>query len=133
MALDDLEILVRVVDAGSLSAAGRALGFTPAMVSKRIARLEQRLGARLLQRTTRKLAPTETGRAFYERAVAILSGVEDAEAIVAGRSERARGPLQVTAPTSFGRLHIAPHPQRSEKHKSELQTLKSLTYTVLCL
>src|SRR3546814_12123078 len=64
---------------------------------------------RLLQRTTRKLAPTETGRAFYERAVAILSAVEDAEAMVAGRSERARGPLKVTAPTSFGRLHIAPH------------------------
>src|SRR3546814_10974806 len=79
------------------------------MVSKRIARLEQRLGARLLQRTTRKLAPTETGRAFYERAVAILSAVEDAEAMVAGRSERARGPLQVTAPPSFRRLHIPPH------------------------
>src|SRR3546814_11960592 len=78
------------------------------MVSKRLARLEQRLGARRLQRTTRKLAPTETGRAFYERAVAILSAVEDAEAMVAGRSERARGPLKVTAPTSFGRLHIAP-------------------------
>src|SRR3546814_13730653 len=97
MALDDLEILVRVVDAGSLSAAGRALGFTPAMVSKRIARLEQRLGARLLQRTTRKLAPTETGRAFYERAVAILSAVEDAEAQVAGRSDGARGPPKGTA------------------------------------
>src|SRR3546814_11875248 len=72
---------------------------------------------RLLQRTTRKLAPTETGRAFYERAVAILSAVEDAEAMVAGRSERARGPLKVTAPTSFGRLHIAPHLKRSEERR----------------
>src|SRR3546814_6826172 len=118
MALDDLEILVRVVDAGSLSAAGRALGFTPAMVSKRIARLEQRLGARLLQRTTRKLAPTETGRAFYERAVAILSAVEDAEAMVAGRSERARGPLQGTAPP------------RTEEHTPELPSLMRTSYAV---
>src|SRR3546814_11923495 len=91
MALDDLEILVRVIDAGSLSAAGRALGFTPAMVSKRIARLEQRLGARLLQRTTRRLSPTDTGHAFYERAVAILAAVEDAETLFHGRDEKARG------------------------------------------
>src|SRR3546814_17679011 len=69
MALDDLAILVRVIDAGRLSAAGRALGFPPAMVSKRIARLEQRTGVGLLQRTTRRLSPTQTGHAFYGPAV----------------------------------------------------------------
>src|SRR3546814_16455184 len=102
MALDDLEILVRVVDAGSLSAAGRALGFTPAMVSKRIARLEQRLGARLLQRTTRKLAPTETGRAFFDRGGALLSSGEDAKAMVAGRSGPSHVPSSVRAPRPSG-------------------------------
>lgn len=127
MALDDLEILVRVVDAGSLSAAGRALGFTPAMVSKRITRLEQRLGVRLLQRTTRRLAPTETGRAFYERAVAILAAVDDAEALVTGRAEQARGPLRVSAPTSFGRMHIAPHLKRFLEDNPEIRLELDLT------
>lgn len=109
MPIDDMEMLVRVVDAGSLSAAGRALGFTPAMVSKRITRLEQRLGVRLLHRTTRRLAPTETGQAYYDRAVSILAAIEDADAMVSGRAEAARGPLRISAPTSFGRMHIAPH------------------------
>lgn len=127
MALDDLEILVRVIDAGSLSAAGRALGFTPAMVSKRIARLEQRLGARLLQRTTRRLSPTDTGHAFYERAVAILAAVEDAETLVTGRAEQARGPLRVSAPTSFGRLHIAPHLKRFLDDNNEIELHLDLT------
>lgn len=127
MALDDLEIFVRVIDAGSLSAAGRALGFTPAMVSKRIARLEQRLGARLIQRTTRRLAPTETGRAFYERATAILAAVDDAEALVSGRAERARGPLRISAPTSFGRMHIAPHLKRFLDDNAEVQLQLELT------
>ncbi len=127
MALDDLEIFVRVIDAGSLSAAGRALGYTPAMVSKRIARLEQRLGVRLLQRTTRRMAPTETGHAFYERATAILTAVDDAEALVTGRAERARGPLRVSAPTSFGRMHIAPHLKQFLDENAEIRLELDLT------
>src|SRR3546814_11998894 len=86
MALDDLEILVRVVDAGSLSAAGRALGFTPAMVSKRIARLEQRLGAGLLQRTTRELAPPSPGRAPPARPRAMLPPAQHHKATCHGTS-----------------------------------------------
>ena len=105
----DLEIFARVVSAGSMSAAGRELGLSPAVVSKRLRRLEDRLGSRLLQRTTRQIALTEAGQGFYERVIAILAGVEEAEAFVSRRSALARGPLKVTAPTSFGRLHIAPH------------------------
>ncbi|MEO0543616.1 MAG: LysR family transcriptional regulator [Pseudomonadota bacterium] len=105
----DLEIFARVVSAGSMSAAGRELGLSPAVVSKRLRRLEDRLGTRLLQRTTRQIALTEAGQGFYERVVAILAGVEEAESFVSRRSSLARGTLKVSAPTSFGRMHIAPY------------------------
>ncbi|MBM21120.1 MAG: LysR family transcriptional regulator [Stappia sp.] len=105
----DMEIFARVVGAGSMSAAGREMGLSPAVVSKRLRRLEDRLGTRLLQRTTRQLALTEAGQGYYERVVAILASVEEAEAFVSRRSAVARGTLKVSAPTSFGRMHIAPH------------------------
>lgn len=107
--LTDMEVFARVVGAGSMSAAGREMGLSPAVVSKRIRRLEDKLGTRLLQRTTRQIAMTEAGQGFYERVVAILASVEEAEAFVARGSAQARGTLKVTAPTSFGRMHIAPH------------------------
>ncbi|MDP2118505.1 MAG: LysR family transcriptional regulator [Hoeflea sp.] len=107
--LGDLEIFARVVSAGSMSAAGRELGLSPAVVSKRLRRLEDRLGTRLMQRTTRQISLTEAGQGFYERVVAILAGIEEAEAFVSRRSALARGVLKVSAPTSFGRMHIAPH------------------------
>jgi DNA-binding transcriptional LysR family regulator len=104
----DYEIFSRTVRAGSLSAAGRELGLSPSVVSKRLARLEERLGERLLQRTTRRMTPTEAGRAFYERVQVILSAVEETEAFITGRSVVAQGVLKVSAPASFSRLHIAP-------------------------
>lgn len=105
----DMEIYARVISAGSMSAAGREMNLSPAVVSKRIRRLEERLGTRLLQRTTRQIAMTESGQGFYERVIAILASVEEAEAYVADGAAQARGTLKVAAPTSFGRLHIAPH------------------------
>lgn len=108
-AFTDMEIFARVVTAGSLSAAGRELGLSPALVSKRLKRLEERLGTRLLQRTTRQIALTEAGRGFHARVVQILSSIEEAEAYVSRRSDVARGTLKISAPTSFGRLHVAPH------------------------
>ena len=108
-AFTDMEIFARVITAGSLSAAGRELGLSPAVVSKRLKRLEERLGTRLLQRTTRQIALTEAGRGFHERVVQILSSIEEAEAYVSRRSDVARGTLKISAPTSFGRLHVAPH------------------------
>jgi DNA-binding transcriptional LysR family regulator len=105
---DDYALFAAVVEAGSLSAAGRALKLSPAMVSKRLARLEQRLGARLIQRTTRRLSLTDVGQAFHERVAAILAAAREAEAMVAGRAGQPSGRLRVSAPTSFGRLHVAP-------------------------
>lgn len=105
----DMEIFARVVTSGGMSAAGREMGLSPAVISKRLRRLETRLGTRLLQRTTRQIALTEAGQGYYERVVAILASIEEAEAFVNRRSAMARGTLKVSAPTSFGRLHIAPH------------------------
>lgn len=107
--LGDLEVFARMVSAGSMSAAGRELGLSPAVVSKRLRRLEDRLGTRLMNRTTRQISLTEAGQGFYERVVAILAGLEDAEAFVSRRSNIARGILKISAPTSFGRMHVAPH------------------------
>lgn len=108
----DMEIFARVVSAGSMSAAGREMGLSPAVISKRIRRLEIRLGTRLLQRTTRQLALTEAGQGYYERVLAILAAIEEAEEFVTHRSLTTKGTLKIAAPTSFGRLHVAPHLRR---------------------
>jgi DNA-binding transcriptional LysR family regulator len=107
--LGDLEIFARVAATGSMSQAARDLGLSAPVISKRIKRLEERLGTRLLQRTTRQIVLTEAGRGFNERVLAILGSVDEAEAWVAQRSASVRGPLRITAPTTFGRLHVAPH------------------------
>ncbi|MFB2549572.1 LysR family transcriptional regulator [Ensifer soli] len=106
--LGDLEIFARVVSTGSMSAAARALGYSPAVISKRIRRLEERLGTRLLQRTTRQISLTEAGQGFHERVLAILAGVEEAESFASGRSGQVQGRLRISAPASFGHRHIAP-------------------------
>lgn len=85
------------------------MGLSPAVVSKRIRRLEDKLGTRLLQRTTRQIALTEAGHGFYDRVLAILASVEEAETFVTRGSAQARGTLKVSAPTSFGRMHVAPY------------------------
>lgn len=108
-AINDLEIFARVARTGNMSAAGREMGLSPAVVSKRVSLLEDRLGARLFQRTTRQLTLTETGEGYYKRVVDILSLVEEAEDFVSRRITTPRGQLKVTAPTSFSRLHIAPY------------------------
>jgi DNA-binding transcriptional LysR family regulator len=108
----DLDIFARVVAAGSMSQAGRETGLSPAVISKRIRRLEERLGVRLLQRTTRQLALTEAGQGFHERVVGILAAIEEAESEAGQGAAEARGLLRISAPTSFGRLHIAPFMQR---------------------
>jgi len=104
----DYEIFTRVIKAGSLSAAARELHSTPAMISKRLTRLEDRLGVKLLHRTTRRLTPTEVGQNFYERVLAVLAAVEDAESLASIGVDRPRGLLRVSLPTSFGRMHVAP-------------------------
>lgn len=118
--LTDMEIFSRVVSAGSMSAAGREMALSPAVVSKRIRRLEERLGTRLLQRTTRQIALTEEGQGYYERVVAILASIEEAESFVSRRNQKPRGTLRISAPTSFGRIHIAPYINRFMEENPDL-------------
>jgi len=108
-AMTDLEIFARVARTGNMSAAGREMGLSPAVVSKRISLLEERLNARLFQRTTRQLTLTETGEGYFKRVIDIISLFEEAEDFVSRRNTSPRGLLKVTAPTSFARQHIAPH------------------------
>lgn len=106
--LTGMAIFARVVDTRSFTAAAAALGLSKSAVSKQVARLEDRLGARLLNRTTRRLSLTEVGAAFYERCARILAEVEDAELAVGRLQDAPRGRLRVNAPMSFGQLHLAP-------------------------
>jgi len=107
-AISDLDIFARVARTGNMSQAGREMNLSPAVVSKRISLLEERLGARLFQRTTRQLTLTETGEGYFKRVVDVLSLIEEAEDFVSRRNTKPRGLLKVTAPTSFSRLHLAP-------------------------
>jgi DNA-binding transcriptional LysR family regulator len=103
-----MEVFVRTVLCGSLSAAGRELNLTPAAVSYRIARLEDSLGTRLLHRTTRRLRLTEDGTEYFRNAEQIVADIERAEAAISRRNDVPQGTLKLTAPASFGRQHIAP-------------------------
>lgn len=105
----DYALFAEIVAAGSLSAAARRMGVSPAMVSKRLAALEHRLGVALVHRTTRRLSLTARGESFHQDITTILASVEAAEARVRGVEGRPAGPLRLSAPTSFGRLHLAPH------------------------
>lgn len=106
--LDNVRTFVRVYELGSMSAAGRDLRISPAVTSSRISQLEDRLGVRLFQRTTRSLTPTEQGKAFYRGATDILEAVENAEAEVANITDNPKGALYVAAPLGLGRRLIAP-------------------------
>jgi DNA-binding transcriptional LysR family regulator len=106
--LEAMTLLVAVVEAGSLSAAGRKLGIPLPSVSRKIADLEAHLGARLLVRTTRKLTPTDAGAAYVEACRRLLGEVEETERAVRGEYTEPRGELTMTAPLVFGRLHVLP-------------------------
>ena len=106
--LDALTLFVEVIDRGGFSAAGRALGLSPSAVSKQIAMMEERLGARLMHRTTRRMTLTEVGRAFYDRSRAILAALDEAERSVTDMAARPRGLLRVSAPVHFGQFHLSP-------------------------
>jgi DNA-binding transcriptional LysR family regulator len=99
---------VAVVDAGSFVGAADAIGMSKAAVSRHVAELEQRLGARLLHRTTRRLSLTDDGQLFYARAKDMLAAVDEAESEISSRSGEPSGRLRINAPLSFGVLHLAP-------------------------
>lgn len=104
--LEAMQAFTKVVTLGSYAEAGRALGLTRSAVSKAVMEIEQTLGARLLDRTTRRVAVTEAGRAYYESCLDILSRVEETEAQVSRLHDEPRGILKVNAPTSFGALYL---------------------------
>lgn len=92
-----------------MSAAGRELGLSPAVISKRIGHLERRLGARLFQRTTRQIRLTETGEGFYQRITDVIESIQEAEAFASQGNDQPSGLLKICAPSSFSRSHIAPY------------------------
>jgi DNA-binding transcriptional LysR family regulator len=106
--LTDIMVFVRVVDDGSFTKAAERLKLSRSVVSKYVTRLEGRLGARLLNRTTRRLSLTEAGRIFYQRSRRGLQDIEEAEAEVSRLQKKPRGVLRINSPMSFGILHIAP-------------------------
>lgn len=106
MDLNEIVVFSRVVEAGSFTAAAQSLGLPKSTVSRKIAQLEERLDARLLQRTTRKLNLTEIGRAYYERCQRIVSEIAEAEQMVADLQAAPRGLLRLTAPVDFGSLYL---------------------------
>ncbi|MGK9165215.1 LysR family transcriptional regulator [Inquilinus limosus] len=101
-------VFAQVVDSRSFSAAAARLGLSKSAVSKQIAKLEDRLGARLLNRTTRTLSPTDAGQDFYERCLRVAREVEEAERAITHLSAEPRGVLRLNAPASFGREYVAP-------------------------
>lgn len=106
--LQSMSVLVKAVETGSLSAAARVLGLTLPAASRKLAALEEHLGARLLTRTSRRLAVTEEGLIFYEKARQILAEVEEAEAALSLSRTEVSGRLSISAPTLIGRLRVAP-------------------------
>ena len=104
----DLRVFVRVLDRGSFSSAAKDLRLTPSAVSKLISRLEDRLGVRLLERSTRRLALTPEGEAFLARARRIVADIEEAEAEVMQARGAPRGKLRINAGTAFGLHQLAP-------------------------
>jgi DNA-binding transcriptional LysR family regulator len=106
--LVSMEVFVATVTRGSFTAAARAFRITPSMVGKHIRNLEERLGVRLLTRTTRRQSLTEAGRRYFERCVRILEEVRNAEAGAEALRAAPKGQLRITAPISFGALRLAP-------------------------
>ena len=106
--LHEMAVFSRVVATGSLSSAARELGLSPALVSRRIAALEARLGVRLLHRTTRSLRLTEEGASYLDTCSRVLTEIAEADAAVGAGRVEPQGALKVAIPASFGNRHIAP-------------------------
>jgi DNA-binding transcriptional LysR family regulator len=125
--IQEMAVFARVVGAGSLSAAARELGLSPALVSRRLAALESRLGVRLINRTTRSLHLTDDGATYYEACARVLADIEEADATVSAGRVEPRGTLRVALPASFGLQHIAPLIPRFAERYPQIQLALSLS------
>ena len=131
--LKEMEAFVTAVESGSLAKAALALGVTAAMLGRRIDALEQRLGVKLLHRSTRHLGLTEQGSAFLEQCKKLLSDLETAEELMSAGRHMATGHLRVTAPAGFGRKHVAPHGPAFLAANAQVQISFDLTDRVVDL
>ena len=114
---EDMQAFVAVVETGSFTAAADRLNSAKSAISRRVSVLEERLGAQLLRRTTRRINLTETGRSFYERSARILADLDEAESAVAQEHGELRGTLRVALPLSFGIRHMCePIAEFSRRH-----------------
>ncbi len=129
----DIIAFVRVVEAHSFVAAAQTLGMSPSAISKAVSRLEEKLGARLLNRTTRSLSMTDLGASFYERCRTALSQLDQAESEVAESRGIARGRLRVDVPISLGRRILVPALPRFIEQYPELNIQMSMNDRVLDL
>jgi len=105
---EGFEELVKVVEVGSFSGAARSMGVSKGHISQRISQLEDRLGTRLLHRTTRKLSLTELGNLYYQRCKQIIEDLEEIEETVSEFQQRATGLLKISSPNLLGEMHIVP-------------------------
>jgi DNA-binding transcriptional LysR family regulator len=104
----DVEAFVTIVDKGTISAAAVALGTTPSVLSRAVARLESRLGVQLLRRTTRRLSVTEAGTLYLEQARSAFGLIADAERAIQGRGGELSGTIRISAPTTYGHYRLPP-------------------------
>jgi DNA-binding transcriptional LysR family regulator len=123
----ELSFFELIVKQGSLSAAARELGVTPASVSKRLSKLEQRLGVPLLNRTTRRLSLTDEGETFHASASRIITELEDMERLLSRNRAVPKGLLRVNAPLGFGRTYVTPIVSRFVKRYPEVEVQLQLT------
>ena len=103
-----MRVFCSVIEAGGFAAAADQLGISTSAVSRQVAQLEAHLNVRLLNRTTRRMSPTDEGFAYFERCTQLLADIEETEASVAGEARRPRGRLRLTAPMTLGILRLAP-------------------------
>jgi DNA-binding transcriptional LysR family regulator len=107
--LSTIAIFCKAAELSSFTAAARALGLTPAAVSRGVGRLEERLGNKLFRRTTRSMQLTDDGRLYYEQCRAALSQIEDAERSITGQHSQARGLLRISVPSTYAHYRLLPH------------------------
>ncbi len=131
--LKQLESFVAVVARGSLTAAARAEGVAPAIMGRRLDALEERLGVKLLVRTTRRIALTHEGSAFLEDCQRLLADLANAEASVSAGGVKASGHLRITAPAGFGRRHVAPLVAKFHEHHADVTITLNLSDRVVDL
>ncbi|OOG23632.1 LysR family transcriptional regulator [Thioalkalivibrio denitrificans] len=108
MKLEGIRTFVAIVEAGSITAAARRLGVAKSVVSHRLSELEDAVGARLMQRSSRRLSLTEQGQTFHRFCARMLGELDEAVSLLAEEGHELRGPLRVAAPMSFGLLHLGP-------------------------